>query len=169
MNAVLSLLGKLVSAAFGSADAAANAAKTSGLSTIDVGKTSVSVSALVTQLDALAKLDPTELTASFDFKTAKDFLLSQNFTQDIVLVADILGVVGLVVPPAAVAANDLRTLAMLVTVAQKFPLIVEMLNRYFGVKPESAPGQNPTYDRIWPSTLSPASKTNGPWPTAIQP
>jgi hypothetical protein len=164
-----SAIGGFLNALFGSAAAAAAAAKTTGVPALDIGATKISITSLIGELETLAKVDWQGALTSLDFSNAKQFLLSQGFASDVVDLSDILGLVGLAVPVVAVIANDVRTLAMVIAVVQKIPALVSVLNSLFGVRPEVATGTNPTYDALFPSANSPDDKTNNGWPTAIQP
>jgi hypothetical protein len=114
---VSAFLGGLLNTIFSGATEAAKAAKDVGASSVKVAGQTISLPALISQLGALAKNDPGgALITSLHYTNLKDFLLSQQFESDLVDVADLLGLIGLVVPPVAVAANDLREFATILTV-----------------------------------------------------
>jgi len=113
----MSWLSGLINALLSCAKTAGTIAADAGVATATVNGTKISITALVTQLDTLAKADPGgALVTSLNFNSLKTFLLSQQFESDLVDIADLLGIIGLAVPPVAVAANDLRTFAMILTV-----------------------------------------------------
>lgn len=136
-----SLIGGILSALFGGADAAATIVKDAGVASVKLAGQTVSISALVTQLGALAKADPgTALVTSLHFTSFKDFLLSQQFESDLVDVADLLGIIGLVVPPVAVAANDLREFATILTVIHALVSGALALGLFMGLVPDGRGG-----------------------------
>lgn len=147
----------------------ASVAQSAGVSSFRLAGQTVSITALIAQLDQLSKADIPGAIRATHFASLKDFLLSQQFPQDLVDIADLVGIIGLAFPPAAVAANDIRMIAMILTVSHSLIAGVLTLDQLFGIHPESVPGANPTYDGIFPSTNSPASRTNNGWPTVIQP
>jgi hypothetical protein len=113
-----SIVSGLLNTILSSSGSIGKIAESAGVTTITISGTKVSISALVAALAALAKENPgNALLTSLHFTSVKDFLLSQQFESDLVDIADLLGVIGLAVPPVAVAANDLRELAMILTVA----------------------------------------------------
>jgi hypothetical protein len=125
---ISSVVGDLLDALFGSADAAATVAKDAGVSTVDIAGQSISISSLVSALDALSKVDLAGTLSTNDFTNFKSFLLSAQFENDLIPVADLLGVIGLFVPPVAVAANDTRMIAIVLTVIHK----IVNLSQQFG-------------------------------------
>jgi len=125
---ISSVVGDLLDALLGSADAAATAAKDAGVSTVDIAGQSVSIASLVSALDALSKVDLAGTLSTNDFANFRSFLLSAQFENDLIPVADLLGVIGLFVPPVAVAANDTRMIAIVLTVIHK----IVSLGQQFG-------------------------------------
>lgn len=147
----------------------ASVAQSAGVSSFHLAGQTVSITALIAQLDQLSKADLPGAIKATHFASLKDFLLSQQFPQNLVDIADLVGIAGLAFPPAAVAANDIRMIAMILTVSHSLIAGVLTLDALFGIHPESLKGANPTYDSIFPDANSGADKTNGIWPEAIQP
>jgi hypothetical protein len=103
---------------------------------IDVGGTVVSSASLLKGLGALGQVNWSGVIAAIE---------SGDWQTDIVPVEDILRVVGLFVPPVAVAEADFEAL---------LPIIQFMIANTNAAGAESPVGQNPTYDAIFPTTYN---------------
>ncbi|MGP0060254.1 MAG: hypothetical protein ACLPID_13305 [Beijerinckiaceae bacterium] len=101
---------------------------------IDVGGTVVSWASLLKGLGALGQVNWSGVIAAIE---------AGDWETDIVPVEDILRVVGLFVPPVAVAEADFEAL---------LPIIQFMIANTNAAGAESPAGQNPTYDAIFPTT-----------------
>jgi hypothetical protein len=154
--------GGLANLLVGTADTAAKAAEVAGAASVKVAGHAVSMSALIAQLDQLAKANITGAITSAHFGSLRDFLLSQQFPSDIVDISDILGVIGLVVPPVAIAANDLREFAGILTVIHAIAGGLLSLSSFFGTYDPDA--SNPTLESIMPNANAPVTDVWANWP-----
>lgn len=134
------ILGSILNAVLSTGKEAATVAKDVGVSSVKVGSETVSISAIITELETLSKLDFNSVLHPGDFTSAKAFLMSQAFDTDVVAVADILGAVGLVFPPAAVASNYVRYVAMGISGVQAAIRIGSALDLFADLVPDGAGG-----------------------------
>jgi hypothetical protein len=159
--------GGLANLLVGTADTAAKAAQAAGAASVKVAGQTVSISALIAQLDQLAKANIAGAVTSLHFANLRDFLLSQQFPSDIVDVSDILGVIGLVVPPVAIAANDLREFAGILTVLHAVASGLLGLSQFFGTYDPDA--SNPTLEEIFPNANVQVPDVWANWPGVNKP
>lgn len=145
-----SILSGLVSVVLGGGKIAAKAAQTIGVTSVTVASTKISISALIADLDLLSKADIASVFETGDFASAKDFLMSQTFDDDVVDLADVLGIVGLILPPAAVASNYVRYAAVAISGVQMAVRIGTSLDLFAGAVPDGrggwVPATNSHYD-----------------------
>lgn len=128
MKAILALIGKILDMLFSAGSGVANEAQALGATAISLGGRTVPVTALINALEELAKQDFGSVLSSLDFSNVKAFLLSQNFANDLMPVGDLLAVIGLFVPEVAIAANDVKAIALILTLVHKGIAIGAVLN-----------------------------------------
>lgn len=135
-----SVISTILDLALSGGKVVATVAKDAGVSSVTIGATKISVSAIITEIGTLSKIDFSSALDLSDFENAKTFLMSQQFPDDIVDIADILGAVGLVLPPVAVAANYVRYAAMAVTGVQAAVRIGTAFNLFADLVPDGHGG-----------------------------
>lgn len=135
-----SFLSGLVSVVLGGGKIAAKAASTIGVTSVSVAGTKVSITAIIADLDMLSKIDFDAALNPVDFASAKTFLMSQQFPADVVDIADLLGFLGLAIPPLAVASNYVRYAAVAISGVQMAIRVGSALDLFADLLPDGHGG-----------------------------